>query len=201
MSKWRELGITEFRELKKLREQTLEATYEPETPEHKVSAWDGSETDKNFGAWSPIYHRNIKNSSSGLGREADFREALDNGNGLVASRVPQTARGPRQVDAATPDVYIQLKSGSKTSLTRERQGGQLTNLEAIQRDRLLDKPVVWVVEGKATPQLRDMLNGIDPPNVKLKPPQGPKVQIELFEGPGAYEAAVTKYRLPPKKGS
>jgi len=100
-----------------------------------------------------------------------------------------------------PAVYIQLKSERETILSRRRQGGQLTNLEAIQRDRLMDKPVVWVAEGKATQPLRDMLNGIDPPKVKLEPPQGPKVKIELFEGPGAYDAAVKKYALPPKKGS
>jgi hypothetical protein len=43
-----------------------------------------------------------------------------------------------------------------------------------------------------------MLNGIDPPDETIEGPQGPKKKIELFEGDGAYEAAIAKYGLPPK---
>ena len=58
--------------------------------------------------------------------------------------------------------------------------------------------MVWVIEGRATPQLRDMLAGKDPLDEKITGPQGPKTPIELFEGEGAFEAAVAKYGLPPK---
>lgn len=197
MDDWRKLGIDELRELVRLRERAGEATHEKETPEHKLNAWDRTESKKAFDKWSPGYHRNIKNSGSGLGREADFRARLDNGNGQVTSKVIQTARGPRQVDASMPDRYFELKSGD-ADLSRERQGGPLPALEAILRDRLADRPVVWVVEGKATQPLRDMLRGIDPINETITGPQGPKTPLELFEGEGAFEAAVAKYALPPK---
>ena len=198
MKKWRALGITELRELVRLRERAGETTYEPDTPEHKVNAWDHTESDKTFEKWSPRYHRALENSRFGLEREAELRARLDNGNGKVTSKVVQTARGARQMDAATPTRYFQLKTGDAW-LSRERPGGQLPHLEAILRDRLADKPVVWVVEGKATQQLRDMLAGKDPLNEKITGPQGPKTPIELFEGEGAFEAAVKKYGLPPKK--
>ena len=197
MENWRKLGIDELRELVRLRERGGEATYEPETPEHKVNAWERTKSDKAFEKWSPVYHRNINNSKTGLAREADFRARLDNGNGQVTSKVIQTARGGRQVDASMPSRYLELKSGDE-DLSRERHGGQLPNLEAILRDRLADKPVVWVIEGKASQPLRDMLNGIDPPGQKIEGPQGPKTPLEVFEGEGAFEAAIAKYALPPK---
>ncbi len=198
MKKWRNLGITELRELVRLRERAGETTYEKDTPEHKVAAWENTDSDKTFEKWSPVYHRNINNNKDGLGREADFRARLDNGNGKVTSKVVQTARGARQMDASIPIRYFQLKSGDQ-DLTRKRHGGQLPNLEAILRDRLADKPVVWVIEGKASQPLRDMLQGIDPPETKIEGPQGPKTPLELFEGEGAFEAAIKKYGLPPKK--
>ena len=199
MKNWRALRVTELRELVRLRERAGETTYEPDTPEHKVNAWDTTESDKTFEKWSPRYHRALENSRYGLEREAELRARLDNGNGKVTSKVVQTTRGARQMDAATPTHYFQLKTGDAW-LSRERPGGQLPHLEAILRDRLADKPVVWIVEGKATQQLRDMLAGKDPTNEKITGPQGPKTPIELFEGEGAFEAAIKKYGLPKKEG-
>lgn len=49
------------------------------------------------------------------------------------SRVVQTARGARQMDAETPTYYFQLKSGD-ADVTREQHGGQLPKLEAILRE-------------------------------------------------------------------
>jgi hypothetical protein len=48
MTNWRDLRLTELRELVRLRERAGEATYEADTPEHKVNAWDHTNSDKTF---------------------------------------------------------------------------------------------------------------------------------------------------------
>ncbi|MCW5801203.1 MAG: DUF4157 domain-containing protein [Deltaproteobacteria bacterium] len=196
MKEWEGRGLDELRELVALRERGGETTYAANTPEHKLSSWKETESEKAFDKWSPIYHRNMTNALGGLAREGDLRAALDNGNGLVASRRFSTPRGDRQVDAWIPgekEVCLQLKSGD-ADLTREQHGGQLPNYEAILRDRALlreGKVVVWVVEGRASQPLRDMLAG-------TTRPAGPV--IVLIEGAGAFARAVKLYGLPPKKG-
>jgi len=196
----RELAtVAELRELVKLREQNQEATRDKGTPEHMLRAWDRSGSKETYLApWIEIYDRNIGNQRRGGRREKALRKALDNGNGVVESKEITTSLGKRQVDAATPAVYIELKSGD-ADLTRTSSGGGLPLYDAILRDRLSDKPVVWVVEGRASQPLRNMLAGINPPGEPPAPP-GTKV-IELFEGPNAFKDVVAKYGLPPMEDS
>jgi hypothetical protein len=195
MKGWEERGLDELKDLVELLERAGETSYKANTPEHKLNAWEETESPKPFDKWSPLYHRNMRNALGGLDREADFRTALDNGNGKVRSRRFETPRGDRQVDAwipGTKEICMQLKTGD-VDLTREQHGGQLPNYEAILRDRALirqGKEVVWVVEGSTSRQLRDMFTG-------MTVPAGPP--ITLIEGPGAFDAAVRRYGLPPPK--